>query len=626
MDVTLPNGRVIQGVPDGTTKAQVMEKAIAAGLAEATDFGDIAPPEGGSVADPLAQGLSFGLSDEISGVLGAIPASFNLNDSFADKLSGIPDAYRGIRDAARENNAAFSERNPKTALAANLAGGLATGGAGLTRAGVNTVSGLAKSGAAAGAVGGFGASEGGVGEHLAGTATGAAVGGALAPALPALGGALSRLTSRPNQANSRFAELMKRDDMTPEQLQAKLTELGPEATIVDAAGPNVKASAEAIAQMPGRGQQLANELVNTRQAGQADRIGGALDDALGNGQSLFQAEQSIAQNLRTQSAPLYQQAYQQPITLNSEIRGVLNTPAGKNALGRAQEMAANEGEQFAIDAQSGIVPTKMLDYLKRGLDDIVETNTDSLTGATNNQGRIVGGLARSLRDEMDKQNPIYQQARAVFGGEKANQVALKEGQRFLRENAERTEFNMAGKSESEREMFRLGAMQSLRDRVMNKSDTADSVKTVFNSPGLREKIKAIVPDEDSFNALAQKMEAESEFFRTNNQLLGNSATMRRQQAAQDGATSNVLGRMLEGMTGNPVVSGARAALGRAAQSPEARSEPVRDLLSEHFFSSHPAVQQQLMQGLLRPPQAINPALGAPIGAAPAISQDLQGRR
>lgn len=38
MDVTLPNGRTLTGVPDGTTKAEVMQKAVANGLATQSDF------------------------------------------------------------------------------------------------------------------------------------------------------------------------------------------------------------------------------------------------------------------------------------------------------------------------------------------------------------------------------------------------------------------------------------------------------------------------------------------------------------------------------------------------------------------------------------------------------------
>lgn len=39
MDVRLPNGKIIKGVPDGTPKEVVMQKAIAAGLATEADFG-----------------------------------------------------------------------------------------------------------------------------------------------------------------------------------------------------------------------------------------------------------------------------------------------------------------------------------------------------------------------------------------------------------------------------------------------------------------------------------------------------------------------------------------------------------------------------------------------------------
>lgn len=38
MNVTLPNGTVIQGIPEGTTKQQVMQRAISAGLAKVEDF------------------------------------------------------------------------------------------------------------------------------------------------------------------------------------------------------------------------------------------------------------------------------------------------------------------------------------------------------------------------------------------------------------------------------------------------------------------------------------------------------------------------------------------------------------------------------------------------------------
>lgn len=68
MNVTLPNGRVIEGVPEGTTKAQIMQKAISSGLATAEDFGnkpevttaeDVPVLSAGQQATPAQQGNTF---------------------------------------------------------------------------------------------------------------------------------------------------------------------------------------------------------------------------------------------------------------------------------------------------------------------------------------------------------------------------------------------------------------------------------------------------------------------------------------------------------------------------------------------------------------------------------------
>lgn len=46
MDIELPNGYVIQGIPEGTSKQDIMSKAIKAGLATAADFGQASAPQG----------------------------------------------------------------------------------------------------------------------------------------------------------------------------------------------------------------------------------------------------------------------------------------------------------------------------------------------------------------------------------------------------------------------------------------------------------------------------------------------------------------------------------------------------------------------------------------------------
>jgi hypothetical protein len=190
MDVTLPNGKIIRGVPEGTSKDAIRQKAIQAGLAQESDFPTEATPSTrGTIADPVGQGLTLGFSDEIAGALGAIPGSLMTGQS-------IPEAYRDIRDIARGRQEQFAERNPGTALTAELAGGLVTGGAGLARTGaLKAGQGLKQTlgaGAGLGAIQGVGMGEGNM---LSDAGKGAAT-GAITSLLPAGVQQVARRTAR----------------------------------------------------------------------------------------------------------------------------------------------------------------------------------------------------------------------------------------------------------------------------------------------------------------------------------------------------------------------------------------------------------------------------------------------
>lgn len=80
MDVRLPNGSVIRGVPEDATKSQIMEKAIASGLAEPGDFGidtktENTPTSSKSFTDkainylPIAGGIVGGLFGNVPGAV-----------------------------------------------------------------------------------------------------------------------------------------------------------------------------------------------------------------------------------------------------------------------------------------------------------------------------------------------------------------------------------------------------------------------------------------------------------------------------------------------------------------------------------------------------------------------------
>ncbi len=69
MDIELPNGTIIQGIPEGTPKSVVMEKAIKAGLAQPEDFGTQPQQQ----TNAPSSGFLMGIKEPISGAAQLLP-------------------------------------------------------------------------------------------------------------------------------------------------------------------------------------------------------------------------------------------------------------------------------------------------------------------------------------------------------------------------------------------------------------------------------------------------------------------------------------------------------------------------------------------------------------------------
>lgn len=149
MDVRLPNGKMIKGVPEGTPKDEIKRKAIAAGIAAEADFG-MASRDAAPAAEPQAQASQGESSDD--SWLESIPqvvAAKQLYDAAGKVLEGYGALARG-----RNPLPAFGEaisKSPTTATA-ELGASMATGAAGQAAGGLAGIATAAAGGDGAGAV------------------------------------------------------------------------------------------------------------------------------------------------------------------------------------------------------------------------------------------------------------------------------------------------------------------------------------------------------------------------------------------------------------------------------------------------------------------------------------------
>lgn len=531
-------------------------------------------------------------------------ATFGFADEFAAKMNELTGRGDYASNVAQERarDALFQQSNPVAATTAEIAGGFMSPATKLIGSSVAATSlpRYAKyfvEGATLGGLAGAGNST--EGNRITGTAIGGTLGGGLGVALPAAAEGVGKfarstleriMSGETTPAARRLGNAFVRDELTIPAAQARLSELGPNATLADLGG-NVRGLAEVTAQMPGKALTAAEDTLKVRAATQGERII----------QSAFQSTgvnsiDDLILKRATEARPLYERAFSWAENkfgagINSPtIERLLQRPAVQEGLKRGVNIIKNEdsvtgnpsyfsdmifdGESLSDpNVVSKLVPNlRLLDAAKRGLDDILQSGGDSIRNPTTNSltqyGRSIEGMRKALVDELDRATIDPQTGKSFY---KAARDAW------------------AGPSPL------IEALSHIDDVVSKARDSSDITGRLFGSPAAREKLKALFPDDQSFSAFAKTIKNEKTFAETSRQVLGNSRTAFR-QAAQDDLQAGTAAEAALNIAQNPSIGtilgqGVQAAR-RAMTSPPTA---VADELAPMLFSTDPAVKAQALQ-------------------------------
>lgn len=424
MDVTLPNGTVIRGVPEGTNKWTVAEKAIQRGLATPEDFGQESadPTEGMSGFEKFRAGWGKAAVDLARGA-GQMVGAVSRDDVGESRRMDAPLMEHG---AAKAGNFAGTVANFVPAAfipgANTVAGATAIGtGTGLLMPSESTKETLTNVGLG-GATGG-----GSVAAIRGGTA---AYRGGKALLEPFTKGGQRRIAARTMQAFAGGADDAARaaDEIELALRRGNLL-------------PGVKPTTAELAKNPGLAQFERTLRNNPEYMTElAGRIGvnkqvmiDALDQIAGTpakAAAVRGARQSVTQQL-------YREGDQVMVQADDTFRSLMERPSMKSAWARAQNLAKENGESLVVgrDIPEQVVSSPILDdlgrpmqstraaqsaeysgrglhYLKRALDDMADNpQTHGLAG---NEARAIKGTRNSLNDWMKQQIPEFGAADKLY--------------------------------------------------------------------------------------------------------------------------------------------------------------------------------------------------------------------
>jgi hypothetical protein len=100
-----------------------------------------------------------------------------------------------------------------------------------------------------------------------------------------------------------------------------------------------------------------------------------------------------------------------------------------------------------------------------GLDDVVFTGKTPTSGIGRTELAGQKEVRQRLLNMIDRNNPAYKRARNYWADDTAAMDAMQEGRNFLKADFDELQSDLRKMSLSEREAFRLGAMQNLLDRI-----------------------------------------------------------------------------------------------------------------------------------------------------------------
>jgi len=603
----------------------------------------MADPLVGGARAAFGQGLGMGWGDEAEAWL----RSKLGNESYEDNLKKVRSEY-----------GQFSQQYPITAGTAEFAGGAAPGVALMMypptrQAGAQQVQGtaaavasripawakLAGAGGVTGAVSGAGSAE--EGSRGSGAFTGGVMGTTLGLAVPmavrGTKGASSWLRERlfptdalvERKAAEKMSEAMAQDKLTTAQIQAQMAKdkaMGVPSVIANT-NPALADLAEAVAQRTGSGARKIEKTLMDQKLGARERTQQQAVKALKPG-DYYDDLTKLQEEMRTLAGPAYQQAYSYGEVTDPKVLKYMELPQFQQALKEADKLLKAEGRELDLSKPT----VEVLDQVKRGLDSLIEGQTDAITGKTTSLGRVYTQKKNEFLKDLDKAVPDYELARGIYAGGAELSDAMRKGiNEFGRMDHEQVIKLVSKMGESEKHAFRTGVARDLYDKIMKPSGNFNAAQRVIGSPEMQAKLQPLFDNPAQFELFKNALEREAQLFNQSSKILGGSPTGKRMQmreSLEDG--SGIGDAMMGAITGgwksslaNAVVSGLRK-----GQMTEKTSAKLADMLMSKDPHEVAAVVKMLdEQAAAAIPKAVKASAtegAATTGTATAIFPSPEG--
>ena len=559
-------------------------------------------------ARAFGQGLTFGTLDELEAAVRT------------GSISGAD--YERQRNLLREQQKQFGQDMPLVKTPVELAGGLVmplgvarqvgklapeaqaliTGTSTLGQAGRGAVA-----GGVTGALSGYGYAEKDAGTEAGmGAVFGGLIGGTVPIVIDKAGTVIrnvlnaSGIGDQTTAASKMLANYLDKDNLTPQEAQAALDELRrlrvPQPVIADL-GKNLQDLAYNAYIIQSKAKGKTQEFLENRMIDQPNNIVKGLVEKAGLAKNVngFEYLTALTESQAQKASLAYPNAYTLDIDARP-FREYIDRKVFKKAYDEAVKSADTKGIKLpdlsAIkNAQS--VPTEILHKIKIGLDRVIDSETDAVTGKVSGYGRDVINVKNEFNDKMKSLNPDYAKANAEFADASRINKSFEMGQKYQQLDPKEAAANIKKMNSDEKEAFRLGMMADINKRVGDFKG-GDFSRQVFKSDNQKMLVRYAFDDQKAYNNFSQYVKGLEKQSKTSKTVIGGSPSGERLSTQEQ---AGELGQMAQSAATGDLFGMAKAAGSTLLARTKGISGETSEALQQRLFATDPIEQRLILTEL-----------------------------
>lgn len=313
----------------------------------------------------------------------------------------------------------------------------------------------------------------------------------------------------------------------------------------------------------GPGQTRVIQALDRRKADEANRVRNHVTAEMGPAVDPIRQVEQHTQRAQREAAPMYAEAYAQPMVLTPEIAAIARTPAFNDALPQAVRNIRNaqrdpEAMGFIMHGDGSVDPqshqflsTEAFDQVIRAMRDNGRAAADinPLTGRViNNTNSVhINARAGDLRSELANQNGAYRDVTGMYADEMALRDAFQNGQDVSKLTGPEIAAQGRGMTPDAQQSWTIGARSALADQASTfganypTGDTAATIRKSLGDAPKQAAIEQMTGNQGAVRGLQDRLEAEHQGNILWKEVQGNSRTAGRQQldADLDAATGSL---------------------------------------------------------------------------------------